>query len=98
LRGLEQAVRRVHGAPPNDHVVWLDEPLYERERRVGDLAPATVDHQRVAAVRHLDDLGHAVIAPLLVVDERLEEITGRSLRETETLVELWWALERRRLG
>jgi hypothetical protein len=30
--------------------------------------------------------------------ERLEEITGRSLRETETLVELWWALQRRRLG
>jgi DNA-binding PucR family transcriptional regulator len=30
--------------------------------------------------------------------ERFEEITGRSLRETETLVELWWALQRRRLG
>jgi hypothetical protein len=29
--------------------------------------------------------------------ERFEEITGRSLRETETLVELWWALQRRRL-
>jgi hypothetical protein len=30
--------------------------------------------------------------------ERFKEITGRSLRETETLVELWWALQRRRLG
>jgi hypothetical protein len=30
--------------------------------------------------------------------ERFEEITGRSLRDTETLVELWWALQRRRLG
>jgi hypothetical protein len=30
--------------------------------------------------------------------ERFEETTGRSLRETETLVELWWALQRRRLG
>jgi DNA-binding PucR family transcriptional regulator len=30
--------------------------------------------------------------------ERFEEITGRSLRETETLVELWWALQRRHLG
>jgi hypothetical protein len=30
--------------------------------------------------------------------ERLEEITGRSLRDTETLVELWWAPQRRRLG
>ena len=30
--------------------------------------------------------------------ERFEEITGRSLRETETVVELWWALQRRRLG
>ena len=30
--------------------------------------------------------------------ERFEEVTGRSLRETETLVELWWALQRRRLS
>jgi hypothetical protein len=30
--------------------------------------------------------------------ERFEEITGRSLLETETVVELWWALQRRRLG
>jgi DNA-binding PucR family transcriptional regulator len=30
--------------------------------------------------------------------ERFEEITGRSLRETETVVELWGALQRRRLG
>ena len=30
--------------------------------------------------------------------ERFEEITGRSLRETETLVELWWALQRRRFS
>jgi DNA-binding PucR family transcriptional regulator len=30
--------------------------------------------------------------------ERFEEATGRSTRDTETLVELWWALERHRLG
>jgi hypothetical protein len=30
--------------------------------------------------------------------ERFEEATGRSTRDTETLVELWWALERHRLA
>src|SRR3954471_13046022 len=29
---------------------------------------------------------------------RFEEATGRSLRETETLVEVWWALQRSHLG
>lgn len=29
---------------------------------------------------------------------RFEEVTGRSLRETETVVEVWWALQRRHLG
>jgi hypothetical protein len=29
--------------------------------------------------------------------DRFEEATGRSLRETETVVEVWWALNRRRL-
>jgi DNA-binding PucR family transcriptional regulator len=29
--------------------------------------------------------------------DRFEEATGRSLRETETVVEVWWALQRRRL-
>ena len=30
--------------------------------------------------------------------DRFEEATGRSLRETETVVEVWWALNRRRLS
>jgi hypothetical protein len=30
--------------------------------------------------------------------DRFEEATGRSLRETETVVEVWWALQRRRLS
>ena len=30
--------------------------------------------------------------------DRFEETTGRSLRETETVVEVWWALNRRRLS
>jgi hypothetical protein len=30
--------------------------------------------------------------------DRFEQLTGRSLRETETLVELHWALEHRRIG
>jgi DNA-binding PucR family transcriptional regulator len=29
--------------------------------------------------------------------DRFEEATGRSLRETETVVEVWWAVQRRRL-
>jgi DNA-binding PucR family transcriptional regulator len=29
---------------------------------------------------------------------RFEEATGRSLHETEALVEVWWALQRRQLG
>jgi hypothetical protein len=30
--------------------------------------------------------------------DRFEEATGRSLRETETVVEVWWALQRRRIN
>jgi hypothetical protein len=30
--------------------------------------------------------------------DRFEEATGHSLRETETVVEVWWALQRRRLS
>src|SRR5436309_15042308 len=45
----------------------LDEPLDECERQVGDVAPAVVDRQRVAAARDLADLGDAgVPRPLLV--------------------------------
>jgi DNA-binding PucR family transcriptional regulator len=29
---------------------------------------------------------------------RFEEATGRSLREIETLTEVWWALQRRRIS
>src|SRR5206468_6050140 len=41
--------------------------LDERERRVGDLAPAAVDRERVTATRDLDELGHARIALLTLV-------------------------------
>ena len=49
------------GRLPGRHRVGtaLDEALDERQRRVGDLAPAAVDRQRVAAARDLDDLGDA---------------------------------------
>src|SRR6478735_5391749 len=43
------------------------EPLDEGERGVGDLAPAAVDHERVAAAGHLDELGHALVALLALV-------------------------------
>src|SRR5438270_3988856 len=46
---------------------FLDEALDERERGVRDLAPAIVDDQRVPAVGHLNNLGHAVISLLLLV-------------------------------
>src|SRR5436309_15843597 len=46
----------------------LYEPPYEGECRVGDLAPAAVDHECVTPVGQLDDLGHALVALLLVVD------------------------------
>src|ERR1700687_4446613 len=45
----------------------LDEALHKRESRVGDLAPATVDDQRVPAILHLDDLAHALVSLLPLV-------------------------------
>jgi len=44
-----------------------DEPLDEVERGLGDLLPAVVDGQRVAAVGHLLDLGDARVALLPLV-------------------------------
>src|SRR5215470_18736212 len=41
------------------------ESLDELKGFLGDLPPAGVDCQRVAAARHLDDLGHAIVALLL---------------------------------
>ena len=58
---LEQRVR----ALPTES--GLDEALDEIERRVGDFAPTVVDDQRVAAALHLHDLGHALVALLLLV-------------------------------
>ena len=43
------------------------EALHEPQRGVGNLPPAGVNRQRVPAARHLDDLGHALIALLLLV-------------------------------
>src|SRR5688572_19276979 len=43
------------------------ESLDELERPRGDFPPAGVDRQRVPAARHLDDLGHALVALLLLV-------------------------------
>src|SRR5712672_2723211 len=44
-----------------------DEALHERQCLIGDLAPAMVDDERVAAIRYLDDLGHALVLLLLLV-------------------------------
>src|SRR5262249_40615186 len=43
------------------------DPLDELERLFGDLPPAGVDRQRVPATLHLHDLGHALVALLLLV-------------------------------
>src|SRR5215211_5464705 len=45
----------------------LDEALDEGQGGVGDFTPAAVDDQRVPAVLHLDDLGHALVVLLLLV-------------------------------
>jgi len=45
----------------------LDEALDEGEGSVGDLAPAAVDGEGVAAVGNLSDLGDALVARLLLV-------------------------------
>src|SRR6185369_3674341 len=44
-----------------------DEALHELERRLGDFPPAAVDRERVAAIRHLLDLGHGLVSPLPLV-------------------------------
>src|SRR6266511_3994305 len=48
-------------------VALLGEAPDERQRRVGDLTPAAVDGERVAALLDLDDLGHALVVLLLLV-------------------------------
>ena len=55
----------------------LDEALDERERGVGDFAPAAVDRQRVAAARDLDDLGDARVALLLLERRHWRSPTAR---------------------
>src|SRR4051812_31641033 len=68
--------RRIQNPPPRPaptarryeaRSLDLDEAPNERERRVGDLAPAAVDRERVPAVLDLDDLGHALVVLLLLV-------------------------------
>src|SRR5215208_3125851 len=56
---------RVRGTP--DWIQRLDEPPHEVEGDLGDLAPAAVDCQRVAAVRDLLDLSHRLVAALALV-------------------------------
>src|SRR5271165_2796922 len=43
------------------------EALHEGEGGVGDLPPAAVDGQRVAAAAHLNDLGHVLVVLLVLV-------------------------------
>ena len=50
----------------------MDEPLDEAERGLGNLVPAAVDGERMAAVRDLDDLGHALV-PLLLLVRRVRD-------------------------
>ena len=47
--------------------VGAREPFDQRERGFGYLLPAAVDRQRVAAVRHLNDLGDGLVSFLALV-------------------------------
>src|SRR5215218_4331390 len=58
-KGISTSVRDPHQA--------LGEALDERERGVGDFAPAAVDDQRVSMAGDLLDLGHAGVVLLLLV-------------------------------
>src|SRR6478735_10384803 len=54
-------------AQPAGRCGLLHETLDEGQGRVGDVAPAVVDRQRVTAARDLRDLGDALVALLLLV-------------------------------
>src|SRR5580704_4882930 len=56
------------------------EPPDERERPLGDLSPAGVDRKRVPAARHLDNLGHALVALLLFVGRVRDRPRDRMVR------------------
>src|SRR5262245_6191737 len=56
------------------------EPLDELERLLGDLPPAGVDRQRVPAALHLHDLGHALVALLLLVGRVRDRPGDRLIR------------------
>src|SRR5437773_10103325 len=50
------------------YMSWrLGEALDEGERRLGDLPPAAVDHERVPAVGYLGDRGQGLVPLLLLV-------------------------------
>jgi hypothetical protein len=66
----------------------------------GELILETVERYldndaRVDATAHALDVHSNTVRHRL---NRFEERTGRSLRETETVVEVWWALQRRRMN
>jgi hypothetical protein len=56
----------------------MDETSNKREGRVGDLPPAVVNCQRVAALLNLDDLGHSD-AVLLLMKGRIRDGPGTVL-------------------
>src|SRR5215470_16191009 len=72
------------------------EALDELERLLGDLPPAGVDRQRVAAARHLDDLGHALVALLLFVG-RVRDRPGNRMVRIGRDDEHWTPLRVRRV-
>ncbi len=52
---------------PNRVLELVGEALDECEGRVGHVAPAVVDDERVTTIGNLDELGHALVALLLLV-------------------------------
>src|SRR5947209_12754781 len=57
--------RRV--SPRSQPASLLDESFDERQRGLGDIAPAAVDRKRVATIGDLADLGEAVVVSLFLV-------------------------------
>jgi DNA-binding PucR family transcriptional regulator len=66
----------------------------QRRRGTSRLAAARNDRNVELTARDLEIHSNTVRQRLA----RFEETTGCSLRDTETLAEVWWALQRWRLG
>src|SRR5438046_7473217 len=73
IRSVASAERAA--APPCHRYGMSEEAPDERERSAGDLPPSAIDRERVPAVGHFNDLGHADVA-LLLLERRIRDRPG----------------------